>query len=363
MRDKRPVDELSVAELERVLAIKRREERQQSIDRMQKSGRRVDMPETEIYDAPNDPPHAHEALLPAPTHDPVAAALAALTQPAIQEAPRSTSYEPGASHSAVPYFDESASAVPPATQKANKRARRKLFDRLLLLVEVAAVIGIAAIGINLLQAIGKLDAETATAQQLADEQRRLTIPTVAPTPTIRLENVVLPGGHVYEPNSAPQFNYNEIPSSLYARVQSEWIQPVINRPPQTSETALALIVPKLNLNGTIVQGVDWDALKQGVGQVPNGVNPGDDVGNVSFAAHDDIYGELFRYLDQLEPGDTFQVQTRTAVYTYSVRETRIVEPNDVGVLENRQGATATLISCYPYQVNTQRIVVFADRIS
>ncbi len=356
VRDKRPVDELSVEELERILAIKRREERQQRMQRMQKSGRVIDLPDAEL---PPEAPAA-EAVLPAPAaHDPVAAALASLTQPA-QPAHYETPLPVG---SAAPSFDESVAVVPPAQRQASKRARRRIVDRLLLLVEVAAVITIAVIGVNLIQAIGKLDEETAQAQQQADELRRQTIPTIAATPTIRLENVVLPTGHVYVANSAPQFNYNEIPASLYARVQSEWIQPVINRPPQTSETALKLIVPRLNLDGTIVQGVDWEALKQGVGQVPNGVNPGDDTGNVAFAAHNDIYGELFRHLDQLEVGDTFQVQTRTAVYTYSVTETQIVEPTDVQVLENRQGATATLISCYPYQVNTQRIVVFADRIS
>ena len=47
MRDKRPVDELSVEELERILAIKRREERQQSMARMQRTGRVI-----ETVDAP-----------------------------------------------------------------------------------------------------------------------------------------------------------------------------------------------------------------------------------------------------------------------------------------------------------------------
>lgn len=355
MRDKRPVDELSVAELERILAIKKREERQQRMQRMQKSGRVIEM------DAPEQPPTPEpspEAVLPPPAqHDPVAAALAALTQPAAQPKPAPILENP------TPSFDESVNVVPTAVRREKKRARRKVFDRLLLLVEVAAVIAIAVIGVNMLQAIGVLERETNTAQQLADEQRRLTIPTIAPTPTIRLENVVLPSGHVYVANSAPQFNYSEIPSQYYARVQSEWIQPVINRPAPTSETALKLIIPDLNLEGAIVQGVDWEALKQGVGQVPNGVNPGDDIGNISFAAHNDIYGSLFRYLDQLQPGDTFQVQTASSVFTYTVTGTQIVEPSDVHVLENRQGATATLISCYPYQVNTQRIVVFADRVN
>ena len=357
MRDKRPVDELSVEELERILAIKRREERQQSMARMQRTGRVIET----VDAAPPEPqpdtplPTSNAEVPPPPAHDPVAAALASLTQPVSRET---------ASSDPSPRFeDNTAEPPPPAQIKARKRARR-VMDRVLLLVEVLAVIMIVVIGINLFQAIGKLDAESSKAQQAAEDLNRQTIPTIAPTPTIRLENIVLPGGHIISPDGgAPQFNYNEIPASLYARVQSEWVQPVLNRPPQTSETAEVLIVPKLNLNGTIVQGVDWEALKQGVGQVPNGVNPGDDVGNVAFAAHNDIYGKLFQHLDQLQVGDTLQIQTKTTVYTYTVSETRIVEPNDTSVLGNRQGATATLISCYPYQVDNKRIVVFADRVS
>jgi sortase A len=342
MRDKRAVDELSVEELERILAIKRREERMQVMERMQRSGRVIEMADL----APVEP--AAEAVLPA--HDPVEAALASLTQPVIRES--------AAPAEAAPRFDDSADA---SRQTANPAVRRRVIDRMLLAIEVIAVLLIAVIGFNLFQAIGKLDQETAQAQQLAEEQRRLTIPTIAPTPTIRLENIVLPSGHTYGAN--PQFNIDEIPAQYQPLVQSQWVQPVLNRPAQTSETALALIIPKLNLNGTVVQGVDWEALKQGVGQVPNGTNPGDDYGNVAFAAHNDIYGELFRHLDELEAGDTFQIQTRTAVFTYSVTEKRFVEPNEVEVLQPRQGATATLISCYPYQIDNQRIIIFADRIS
>lgn len=345
MRDKRPVDELSVEELERVLAIKRREERMQVMERMQRSGRVV-----EVVDAQPVETTAAEAAMPAPTHDPVAAALASLTQPVMRE-----SAAPG---EAAPRFDEGSENT---RQRTNPKARRKLMDRALMGIEVVAVLLIGVIGINLFQAITRLDQETAQAQALADEQRRLTIPTIAPTPTIRLENVVLPGGHTYGSN--PQFNVEEIPAALRPLVQSEWVQPVLNRPAPTSETALALIIPKLNLNATIVPGVDWEALKQGVGQVLNGVNPGDDYGNVSFAAHNDIYGKLFQHLDQLEPGDTFQIQTRTSVFTYSITDKLFVEPTQVEVLQPRQGATATLISCYPYQVNNQRIIIFADRIS
>ncbi|HVU12967.1 MAG TPA: sortase [Phototrophicaceae bacterium] len=357
MRDKRPVDELSVEELERILAIKKREERMQRVGRMQRSGRVIEVdPQAEPEPEPASSQVAPAAEAVAPGYDPVAAALASLTQPVVHESVQPKEKE------RAPRFEESAEpSISPAQKVVNTRKRRRVMDRLLLVIEVVAVILIGVVGVNLLQAIGKMDQVTAQAQQEADAQRRATIPTIAPTPAIRVESYILPDGHTYGAN--PQFNMNEVPAFLQPRVQSEWVEPVLSRPAQTSETALALIVPKLSLNATIVQGVDWDALKEGVGQVPNGVNPGDDVGNVSFAAHNDIYGQLFRHLDQLQPGDTFQIQTKTNVYTYTITQQKLVAPTDVSVLDNRQGATATLISCYPYQVDNQRIVIFANRLS
>jgi len=41
MRDKRPVDELSIEELEKILAIRKREEREKRLDRMKRAGRVV----------------------------------------------------------------------------------------------------------------------------------------------------------------------------------------------------------------------------------------------------------------------------------------------------------------------------------
>lgn len=365
MRDKRPVDELSIEELERVLAIKRREEREKGIRRMQQAGRRV---------TPSDAAPV-ESVMPAPPpeHDPVAAALAALTQPDYPTAPLIDMPPPKENlpvqedvypGNAAPAFDEGEAPAPPKP-RSNPRERqrqRRLIDRVLMLVEVGAVLGLVIIAINLFTATIELERETASAQALADEQRRLTIPTIAPTATVRLENVVLPGGHILV-NGVPQFNYQEVPSHLVPLVESQWIQPPISRPPRTSETALSIVIPQIGINGTVVQGVDVEALKQGVGQIPNGINPGDDFGNVVLAAHNDIYGQLFRRLDELQPGDEFTIQTETRIHTYRVTEQHIVLPSDVWVLENRQGATATLISCYPYQVNTQRIIVFADRIS
>jgi sortase A len=349
MRDKRPVDELSIEELERVLAIRKREERQKQLDRMKRNGRV--MPSQGADEKPkNQPviitekPKNSDILVPAPP---------------IQSAPPTPS-TPAVS----PHFEDELDApeYTPRHAEEGNRVWRAFVNRSLLVVEVLAVFGLVLLGVNLFDAISKLERESANAAEAADEIRRAGIPTVAPTPVLRLEQYVLPGGHVIVDNVA-QFNYNEVPDFLRAMIQTEINQPeLIYRPPETDETAVVLSVPRLGLDQTIVQGVDWDALKSGVGQLINGVNPGDLSGNVVLAAHNDVYGEYFRYLDTMEVGDRFTIQTRTHVYTYEVTGFDIVEPTDVHVMASLDHPTATLISCYPYQVDDKRYVVFADRV-
>ncbi|MBL8130999.1 MAG: hypothetical protein JNL42_04010, partial [Anaerolineae bacterium] len=73
MRDKRPVDELSIDELERILAIRKREERQKQLERMRRAGRLIDSAQETPPEAPSAPPVE-------PEYDPVASALSAMTR-------------------------------------------------------------------------------------------------------------------------------------------------------------------------------------------------------------------------------------------------------------------------------------------
>lgn len=356
MRDKRPVDELSVEELERILTIKKREQRQQKMARMQRYGRVLDTtPPTPAPPPPTAPPAGKQH----PSQSAILAAAAAVSS-VPETAP--TAHPVSVNATTTPYFEDTPDEII-VRDPEKDRFWKSFLNKGLLLIEIAAVIGVAYLGYMLFQSIGTLERETAAAQRQANEQRLASLPTIAPTPVLRLEEYVLPGGHT--PPTAPggaQFNLNEVPENLLPIVQAQVFPEIIRRPPQTPETALRMIIPKLNLNQSIVQGTDWEALKQGIGQLQNGIKPGDRIGNLVLNAHNDIYGELFRHLDQLEPGDRFQVQTMTQTFTYEITEWTVVGPNDVYVLQNQGRPTATLISCYPYQVNDKRIVVFADRI-
>jgi sortase A len=49
-------------------------------------------------------------------------------------------------------------------------------------------------------------------------------------------------------------------------------------------------------------------------------------------------------------------------FEYVVRQKNIVGPADLSALEPSQVPTVTLVSCYPYLVDTHRIVVVAGLV-
>jgi sortase A len=223
--------------------------------------------------------------------------------------------------------------------------RRRVMDRVLLAVEVLAVVGLVGVLISGLGILRDLNEEVAAA---------LIQETFTPTPLVMA--VVLPSGHVppdAQGNTRP--NLDEIPAHLQPMVQSLANLPV---PTPAPDQAIRIQIPALNVDAPVVQGDGWEQLKKGVGQNIGSANPGQN-GNVVLSAHNDVYGELFRYLDKLTAGDQVILYTQQRQYVYIVDRTAIVEPTAVEVMASTGSPTTTLISCYPYLVNKQRIVVFA----
>jgi sortase A len=237
-------------------------------------------------------------------------------------------------------FDEQEENSP--TIQVNPR-RKKILDGLLLFVELLAVVGLLLLLFNGVNMMRDLNNEVATA---------LEQPTLTPTPLI--VSVVLPSGHT--PPTSPdgaQPNEAEIPQHLQPLVQSLANIPL---PTPGPEQANRIQIPAIGIDAPIVQGDGWEQLKKGVGQHIGSANPGEK-GNVVLSAHNDIFGEIFRDLDRLKPGDEITVYTNQRAYTYVVSESQVVEPTEVGLMENTSQPTLTLISCYPYLVDDQRIAI------
>jgi sortase A len=232
----------------------------------------------------------------------------------------------------------------PAANKKRSRLRRFL-DGGLLLIEVGAVISLMFVLFNGLEILKELNQEHAQA---------LELPTLTPTPLIMA--VVLPSGHT-PPDSTggSRFNEAEIPEHLRPLYQSLSNVPI---PTPAPEHAIRIQIPAIKVDAPIVQGTGDEQLKKGVGQYIGSANPGED-DNLILSAHNDIFGEIFRDLDLLQPGDQVIVYTSQRSYTYVVTDTEVVEPTRVEVMAPTDYAMVTLISCYPYRIDNKRIVVTA----
>lgn len=354
MRDKRPVDELSIDELERILAIRRREARQERLRHLDTQGRRLPVDEF-IPDRPA-PPQQHEAAEAVPPPEPPQTYDITDEVPRFEDEPENRPRRKKKEHGAAPSNERDYRVV---------RRRRAVWDRALLLVEVLAVIGIAGVllvgGYFLIiesDRIEALEAKSASIQRDAEARR----PTPSPLPELRinLADYVLPGGHVYNAGLG-EFNLAELPESIKPAAIAQ-----LNNAPQAERVApqpqspvrIVIETAKVNVNASIYGGDDWYSLQAGVGHLAGSANPGEDR-NMVLSAHNDIYGEIFRYIEHLEPGDEIRVQANNGRwYTYVVYERQVVGPRDVWVLEPGNEPIVTLITCHPYRVDTQRMIVF-----
>jgi sortase A len=111
-------------------------------------------------------------------------------------------------------------------------------------------------------------------------------------------------------------------------------------------TVLArLEAPTLQLSTVVLQGSDDATLAKGAGHIEDTPLPGE-AGNIGIAGHRDT---IFRPLRYTRVGDEFDLETANAVYHYRVTNTKIVEPDDVYVLDPTPKPTLTLVTCWPFE--------------
>jgi sortase A len=148
-----------------------------------------------------------------------------------------------------------------------------------------------------------------------------------------------------------------------------WIEqvrmvPSGNDPQKTrSGTPIGVLeIPRLGLSSVVIEGDDVAALLLGVGHLAETPLPWHG-GNSVLAAHRDTF---FRPLAGIRRNDVIRFSTADAELEYVVKETMIVGPKDVEVLDPTTTATLTLITCYPFDYigpAPQRFIVRAERRS
>jgi len=130
---------------------------------------------------------------------------------------------------------------------------------------------------------------------------------------------------------------------------------------QNGDAMAILDMPTLGVTKYVVAGVETADLKKGPGHYPDTPFPGE-LGNAAIAGHRTTYGEPFRQLDELAPGDPIIVTDLLGrKFVYKVTEQRIVQPEDSWVVDTVDPtiATLTLTTCHPEFSARQRLIVFA----
>ncbi len=243
---------------------------------------------------------------------------------------------PSAAEAKVPFRTPQAapseSPFPQRSLQEGKRGRvwRRLWDGFLLLVELGALLGLIGVVVISFYNLRLLNREP--------KGQRATATPVA----------LLPGSS-FPPTS-------EMPAPYQHLVQG--LTP-ISIPTPGPEQATRIVITAIDVDAPVVEGDGWEELKMGVGHHIGSANPGER-GNMVVSGHNDVFGEVFRHLGELEPGDEIIVYAGETPYRYLVREKRIVPPDGVSVMEPTTRATMTLITCHPYLIDTHRLVVIAE---
>jgi sortase A len=106
-----------------------------------------------------------------------------------------------------------------------------------------------------------------------------------------------------------------------------------------------LEIPRIGIDTLVLEGDESAVLLRGAGHIPETAMPNDPGGNVGIAAHRDTY---FRPLRFIRAKDLIVIKTPTGIHQYRVQSTRVVEPEDVAVLDNTGHRVLTLVTCYPF---------------
>ncbi len=143
-----------------------------------------------------------------------------------------------------------------------------------------------------------------------------------------------------------------------------------------------IVAPSIKLDAKVIE-VGWKVVKQGNRQTSvwetadyaagfhkTSAYPGNP-GNTVISGHHNIKGEVFRYLVNLEIGDTITLYAEERPYVYRVVDRFILQEEGAPLEQRYKNAQwiapfnderLTLVTCWPYWTNTHRVIVIAKPV-
>ena len=132
-----------------------------------------------------------------------------------------------------------------------------------------------------------------------------------------------------------------------------------------SEVFGVVQIPKLELQLPIYLGATTDHMSKGAAHLSQTSLPiGGENTNSVIAGHCGWEGAAyFRYISELKPGDKITITNLWETLTYTVTDSKIIDPNETDSILIQEGREMlTLLTCHPYASGgRQRYLVFCDR--
>lgn len=123
-------------------------------------------------------------------------------------------------------------------------------------------------------------------------------------------------------------------------------------------------IPSINIKLPIYYGTSVDILKKGVGVLEGTSLPvgGENTHSV-LSAHTGLANQkLFTDIDKLKDGDVFYLHILKKDLAYKVNQIKVVHPDEIDDLKISEDKDyVTLLTCYPYGINTERLLVRGER--
>lgn len=173
-----------------------------------------------------------------------------------------------------------------------------------------------------------------------------------------------------ERKKAEDYNEALLPCVLpdsFALAESSGVDPVYMNTLNIAgdEMMGSVEIPKINIKIPIYHTTEEDVLNKGAGHLEGSSLP---VGGANthavISAHRGLpSASLFTDLDQMKVGDHFLLHVLDETLCYEVDKISVVKPEDTSALAVEDGQDlVTLLTCTPYGVNTERLLVRGHRV-
>ena len=168
-------------------------------------------------------------------------------------------------------------------------------------------------------------------------------------------------------SSARQYNEElKTKESRWNMTEEEWSRYMSELNVDGAGSMGYITIPKIDIMLPINHSTEEKVLQSAIGHIEGTSLPvGGEGTHCVLSGHRGMpTARLFTDLDKLKEGDTFTLTIMNEMLTYQIDQIRIVEPTDYSLLQFEEGADyCTLLTCTPYGINTQRLLVRGKRIA